>query len=150
MSARRKATAAAYLGVMLKVLVIMVVAYALDGQKPAATKAPMFVVDQAFAQFLSADNELTSDVHGEPKASLKPEVAKALVSLVTNHDLNLDLTVFGKDMSSAVARAATVAQLLRKSGIPTSSLRVVGSWDATASVSSGASMDTVVAVKREI
>lgn len=145
MSARRKATAAAYLGVMLKVLVIMVVAYALDGQKPAPTKAPMFVIKSAFAMLSNSEPDTESDV---AKTSLKPEVAQALVSLVSTHDLNLDLTVFGQDMSAATAKAATVAQLLRKSGIPTSSLRVVGSWD-TALESDATRGETLVAVRRE-
>ena len=124
MSARRKATAAAYLGVMLKVLVIMVVAYAMDGKRPLPSKQPMFTVSDAFGGESIGQNSVEyQDPH-----NLRPEVAEALTSLVKSHDLNLELTVFGENMPSALGRAATVAQLLQKSGIPTSSLRVIGNW----------------------
>jgi|GEM_PF-4400263 len=143
MSATRKATASAYLAVMLKVLVLMVVAYALDGKKAQPQAQPLFEMQAAFEQ------------QGTANSDLKPAVLQALISVINAHDLNLEITVFGENIIAACARAATVAQLLQKSGIPTSSLRVIGRWNAALSSDASASdaaadntQDRIIAVKR--
>lgn len=145
MSASRKATAAAYLAVMLKVLVVMVIAYAMDGQRPAPILPVLFVVEDAFG-----GEAITTSAH-EYVASenLRTEVAQALITLLQSHDLDIRLTVFGENMPKAVARAATVAQLLQKSGIPSSSLQVLGSWSPGIAANM-AEANRIVAMRRGV
>lgn len=145
MSASRKATAAAYLAVMLKVLVVMVIVYAMDGQRPASALPVLFVVEDAFggeARGIAAHEYVASE-------NLKSDVAQALVTLLKSHDLDIRLTVFGENMPKAVARAATVAQLLQKSGIPSSSLQVIGSWRPEIAANTP-EMNRIVAMRRGI
>lgn len=136
MSKLKKATAAAHLGVMLKVLVILVVAYSLEGTRKPVTPKPMFVIDQAFIE----------EAQDTGSTQLRPEVAPSLVSLVSSHDLNLDVTVFGDSAELALGRAATVAQLLQSLGIPTSAVRVRATWGR--SETSPDERNSLIAVKR--
>lgn len=115
-SPARKATAVAHVAVMLKVLVLLVVSFAIDGTKIEPVKPPiLFSVQEPFVS--------------EPDGYLlRPEVLDALVALLQAHDLAVHFELVATDSTIAIAQAATLTQALRRRNSLFDGIAVSGRW----------------------